>query len=56
MALDSQFYLCMIAGKRGVEIEGAAAMGGLMYFSTKMDEPQGDLDMLCESVKAMNAP
>ncbi|CAD7936096.1 unnamed protein product [Amoebophrya sp. A25] len=42
-------------GKRGVEIEGAADMGGLKYFCTKMLEPAGDLDMLVESVKAMNA-
>lgn len=43
-------------GKRGVEIEGAAAMGGLQFFSTKMIEPKEDLDLLIESVKAMNAP
>ncbi|CAD7927950.1 unnamed protein product [Amoebophrya sp. A25] len=42
-------------GKRGVEIEGAADMGGLKYFCTKVLEPAGDLDMLVESVKAMNA-
>jgi len=37
------------------EIEGAADMGGLKYFCTKVLEPAGDLDMLVESVKAMNA-
>jgi len=42
-------------GKRGVEIEGAADMGGLKYFCTKCEEPAGDLDMLVECVKAMNA-
>jgi len=42
-------------GKRGVEIEGAADMGGLKFFCTSMDEPDGDLDMLCESMTAMNA-
>jgi len=41
-------------GKRGVEIEGAADMGGLRFFSTSVDEPQGDMDMLIESMKAMN--
>lgn len=41
-------------GKRGVEIEGAADMGGLQFFSTSVDEPDGDLDMLVESMKAMN--
>merc|ERR1711920_161521 len=42
-------------GKRGVEIEGAADMGGLQFFCTSMDEPNGDVDMLYESMKAMNA-
>jgi len=41
-------------GKRGVEIEGAADMGGLQFFSTSVDEPQGDLELLVESMKAMN--
>ncbi|KAI8826781.1 uncharacterized protein EV422DRAFT_10643 [Fimicolochytrium jonesii] len=43
-------------GKRGVEIEGAATMGGLEFFCTKVDEPEGDVELLIESVKAMNAP
>merc|ERR1712000_787660 len=42
-------------GKRGVEIEGAADMGGLQFFSTSVDEPEGDLDLLLECVDAMNA-
>merc|ERR1711939_729722 len=42
-------------GKRGVEIEGAADMGGLRFFSTSVDEPEGDLEMLIESMKAMNS-
>merc|ERR1712127_940562 len=41
-------------GKRGVEIEGAADMGGLQFFCTSMDLPAGDLDLLVESMKAMN--
>jgi len=41
-------------GKRGVEIEGAADMGGLQFFCTTMDEPNGDADLLYESLKAMN--
>merc|ERR1712176_737714 len=41
-------------GKRGVEIEGAADMGGLQFFCTTMDEPNGDVDMLYESMRAMN--
>merc|ERR1711865_849609 len=41
-------------GKRGVEIEGAADMGGLRFFSTSVDEPDGDIEMLVESMKAMN--
>merc|ERR1712190_624384 len=42
-------------GKRGVEIEGAADMGGVQFFCTSVDEPNGDVDMLYESMKAMNA-
>jgi glutathione S-transferase len=42
-------------GKRGVEIEGAADMGGLQFFCTSVDEPEGDIDLLVESVSAMNA-
>merc|ERR1719171_919741 len=41
-------------GKRGVEIEGAADMGGLQFFCTTMEEPNGDVDLLYESMKAMN--
>merc|ERR1712176_464032 len=41
-------------GKRGVEIEGAADMGGLQFFCTTMEEPNGDVDMLYESMRAMN--
>mmetsp|Transcript_52489 Transcript_52489/g.146297 ORF Transcript_52489/g.146297 Transcript_52489/m.146297 type:complete len:295 (+) Transcript_52489:86-970(+) len=42
-------------GKRGVEIEGAADMGGLQFFCCSVDVPEGDLDMLKESMLAMNA-
>merc|ERR1719316_714187 len=42
-------------GKRGVEIEGAADMGGLQFFCTMVDEPNGDVDLLYESLRAMNA-
>jgi len=42
-------------GKRGVEIEGAADMGGLQFFITPVEEPGSDLDMLVESMRAMNA-
>merc|ERR1711982_40454 len=42
-------------GKRGVEIEGAADMGGLQFFCTSVDLPEGDLEFLQESMKAMNA-
>jgi len=37
-----------------VLIEGAADMGGLQFFCTSVDEPQGDVEMLLESAKAMN--
>merc|ERR1712032_1141322 len=42
-------------GKRGVEIEGAADMGGLQFFCTSVDEPDGDLELLEECMKSMNA-
>merc|ERR1719486_1688857 len=42
-------------GKRGVEIEGAADMGGLQFFITTVLEPAEDIDMLVESMRAMNA-
>merc|ERR1719293_254365 len=42
-------------GKRGVEIEGAADMGGLQFFCTAVDEPDGDLELLEKSMEAMNA-
>lgn len=42
-------------GKKGVEIEGAADMGGLQFFCTNVDTPEGDLDLLVEVVKSMNA-
>merc|ERR1719476_1270349 len=42
-------------GKRGVEIEGAADMGGLQFFCTAVELPDGDLDLAMESMKAMNA-
>jgi len=41
-------------GKRGVEIEGAADMGGLQFFCSAVEFPNGDTDMLVESMKAMN--
>eukprot|EP00434_Breviolum_minutum_P034318 symbB.v1.2.030370.t1/scaffold3260.1/size60085/2 len=42
-------------GKRGVEIEGAADMGGLQFFCTSVDQPEGDLELLEQCVEAMNA-
>merc|ERR1719237_246457 len=42
-------------GKRGVEIEGASDMGGLQFFCTAVELPDGDLDLLVESMTAMNA-
>jgi hypothetical protein len=42
-------------GKRGVEIEGAADMGGLQFFCTSVDEPEGDLELLVKCVESMNS-
>mmetsp|Transcript_31967 Transcript_31967/g.92409 ORF Transcript_31967/g.92409 Transcript_31967/m.92409 type:complete len:313 (+) Transcript_31967:92-1030(+) len=42
-------------GKRGVEIESAADVGALHFFCTSVSEPDGDVNLLEESVHAMNA-
>eukprot|EP00927_Polykrikos_kofoidii_P039183 TRINITY_DN3361_c0_g1_i1.p1 TRINITY_DN3361_c0_g1~~TRINITY_DN3361_c0_g1_i1.p1 ORF type:complete len:471 (+),score=121.65 TRINITY_DN3361_c0_g1_i1:114-1526(+) len=42
-------------GKRGIEIEGAADMGGLQFFCTSVDEPAGDIELMDACVDAMNA-
>jgi len=42
-------------GKKGVEIEGACDMGGMQFFCTQLDEPDGDLDLLEKGFAAMNA-
>ena len=42
-------------GKKGVEIEGASDMGGLSFFCTTMELPDGDADLLLMSMDAMNA-
>lgn len=43
-------------GKKGVEIEGAADMGGLEFFCTTIESPDGDADLLQMAMTAMNAP
>ena len=42
-------------GKKGVEIEGASDMGGLDFFCTTMDLPDGNEEHLELSMLAMNA-
>merc|ERR1712100_888664 len=42
-------------GKKGVEIEGASDMGGLDFFCTTLELPDGDLDLLLLAMDAMNA-
>jgi len=42
-------------GKKGVEIEGASDMGGLDFFCTTMELPEGNLEYLTLSMDAMNA-
>jgi len=42
-------------GKKGVEIEGACDMGGMQFFCTQLDEPDGDMDLLEKGFAAMNA-
>merc|ERR1719393_449753 len=42
-------------GKKGVEIEGASDMGGLDFFCTTIETPDGDADLLLTAMNAMNA-
>jgi len=42
-------------GKKGVEIEGASDMGGLDFFCTTIESPEGDVDLLQMAMTAMNA-
>ena len=42
-------------GKKGVEIEGAAEMGGLDFFCTTIESPEGDQSLLLTAMQAMNA-
>jgi len=42
-------------GKKGVEIEGACDMGGMQFFCTQLDEPDGDMALLEKGFAAMNA-
>jgi len=42
-------------GKKGVEIEGASDMGGLDFFCTTMELPEGNLEFLVMAMDAMNA-
>ena len=42
-------------GKKGVEIEGASDMGGLEFFCTTIETPEGDVELLQMAMTAMNA-
>jgi len=42
-------------GKKGVEIEGASDMGGLDFFCTTIELPEGDIELLQLAMTAMNA-
>ena len=42
-------------GKKGVEIEGAAEMGGLDFLCTTIESPEGDRSLLLTAMQAMNA-
>lgn len=41
-------------GKKGVEIAGAADMGGLEFFCTTIESPDGDIELLQTAMDAMN--
>jgi len=42
-------------GKKGVEIEGASDMGGLDFFCTTCETPEGDMELLQLVMTSMNA-
>ena len=42
-------------GKKGVEIEGASDMGGLDFFCTTIESPDGEQPLLMMAMDAMNA-
>lgn len=42
-------------GKKGVEVEGASDLGGIEFFCTALEVPEGDLTLLEMSMEAMNA-
>ena len=42
-------------GKKGVEIEGASELGGLDFFCTTVELPEGDVELLELAMTAMNA-
>ena len=42
-------------GKKGVEIEGAADMGGLEFFCTRIQAAEGNIDLLDVAMEGMNA-
>ncbi|OZJ02776.1 hypothetical protein BZG36_03487 [Bifiguratus adelaidae] len=56
MSVDQKKLKAVIkeGGKRGVEIIGVAEMGGLEFFCTKVEEPEGDVELTVESMNAMN--
>ena len=43
-------------GKKGQDIIGAAEMGGLEFFCTAFDEPEGNVDYLRDAMGAANKP
>merc|ERR1712087_928189 len=42
-------------GKKGVEIEGASDMGGLDFFCTTIESPDGDVELLQLAMTSMNS-
>lgn len=41
-------------GERGVELDGASQLGGTAHFASCVKYPRGDVNLLLESMKAMN--
>eukprot|EP00284_Hemiselmis_tepida_P005575 CAMPEP_0174926286 /NCGR_PEP_ID=MMETSP1355-20121228/10979_1 /TAXON_ID=464990 /ORGANISM="Hemiselmis tepida, Strain CCMP443" /LENGTH=179 /DNA_ID=CAMNT_0016172313 /DNA_START=23 /DNA_END=562 /DNA_ORIENTATION=+ len=55
MADAKQIAKCVKeGGKKGVELAGCADLGGLEFFTTQMQEPKGDCDLLQMCMDAAN--
>lgn len=43
-------------GKKGQDLNGVSAMGGVQYFNMAMETPEGDMELLEKVLEGLNAP